>query len=73
MNAIITTQQAFSIDEVTEILTEATEIEQRLADARWRTTLIGTPVPLRTGLGTWEQMRLDQARLIREVVKVGLT
>lgn len=72
MNGIITTQQAFTIDEVTEILADATEIEQRLADARWRTTLIGTPVPLRTGLGSWEQMRLDQARLIREVVNVSM-
>lgn len=68
MNGIATTQQLFTLDEVTEILTDATEIEQRLADVRWRTTLIGTPVPLRTGLGTWEQMRLDQARLVREAL-----
>jgi hypothetical protein len=63
-----TVKDVWTIQQVTEILTDAGEIEQRLADARWRTYLLGHPVPLRTGLGHWEQMRLDQARVVREAL-----
>lgn len=54
-----------------EIVKDAAEIEIRMAEVNWRTHLLGHPVPLRTGLGTWEQMRLDQARMIRAAM--GLT
>jgi hypothetical protein len=53
-----------------EIVKDAAEIEIRMAEVNWRTHLLGHPVPLRTGLGTWEQMRLDQARMIRAALKL---
>lgn len=58
----------WTIQQVSEILADAAEIEQRLADVRWRTHLLGHPVPLRTGLGHWEQMRIDQANVVRKTL-----
>jgi hypothetical protein len=57
-------------EEAFEIVKDAAEIEIRMAEVNWRTHLLGHPVPLRTGLGTWEQMRLDQARMIRAALKL---
>lgn len=58
-------------EEASQILMDAAEIESRLAEVNWRIYLLGHPVPLRTGLGTWESMRLDQARFIRQGLQLS--
>lgn len=54
--------------EIVEILNDAWEIDNRLLAAQRREEVIGHPVPLRTTLGHWEEMRLDQrGTIIKEL------
>ena len=64
----MTVTQLWSDQEILDIMTDAAEIGARLDAALDRVAAIGHPIPLRTGLGHWEQMRLDQRRVLRRAL-----
>jgi hypothetical protein len=60
----ITVAQLFDADQVVEILRDAAEIDAHLSACIQHVTLTGCAVPMRTSLGFWEEMRLDQRAMI---------
>lgn len=60
-----TRRPLWSDAELVQIILDAVAIEDHLADVARREEELGHPVPLRSSLGYWELMRLDQLALIR--------
>jgi hypothetical protein len=54
--------------EIIEILTDAAKIDGQIAAVADRIRETGSPVPLRSNLGFWEEMRLDQRALMRRLL-----
>lgn len=62
--------QLWTDAEIIEILADTFEIDTRMDEVAARIAETGSPVPLRSTLGFWEEMRLDQRALLRELLTV---
>lgn len=57
--------ELFTQNEIVQILADVHEINEHLDACIAHVMKTGTPVPMRVNLGFWEEMRLDQAAMIR--------
>jgi hypothetical protein len=64
----MTLGELFTTEDMIEILRDAVEINAHQLIVNERIAELGHPIPLRSHLGHWEQMRLDQATMIADAV-----
>lgn len=56
--------------EIVEIITDGLAVEEHVRTYLAHIERYGTPIPMRTSLGHWELMRLDQLAMVRDALTV---
>lgn len=54
--------------EIVDIITDGLAVEDHVKACRDHEARYGTPIPMRTSLGHWELMRLDQLAHVRDAL-----